>query len=313
LKAFEVVKPGIFTTVQDLGRHGLQKYGVPISGAMDKFSFIAANILVGNSRNDACLEITLIGPELKALNNVEIAVTGAEFPLSLNGQRVPMWETLSLQEGDMLSFGKARKGCRAYLSIKGGIDVPMILGSRSTDTHGKFGGLKGRTLRTGDIIETFQTQLSFQTKFSIPTEFIPEYSDELTVKVILGPQVDMFSEKGLETFLSNPYEITAEADRVGYRLKGSLIEHENVAEIVSDALVPGAVQVPKNGIPIIVMLDAPTTGGYPKIAVATTPSLCLLAQAKPGSVVCFSKVSLSQAQMELRNFYRHIEMLEKPH
>jgi biotin-dependent carboxylase-like uncharacterized protein len=308
MQVFQVLKPGLFTTVQDMGRFGYLKYGVPISGAMDPFSLIAANLLVENNPNDACLETTLIGAELKTLTKTHIAITGGETELKINGENAPMWQTLQVQEGDTISFGKIKSGCRAYLSLKGGINTPLILGSRSTYVRGGFGGINGRQLKTGDTIEGFATS-PLKMEYSMPEELIPQYTGEFTVHVVLGPQADMFTENGITTFLSNSYKVTSEADRMGYRLEGPLIEHKAKADIVSDALLPGAIQVPKNGKPILIMRDAQTTGGYPKIAVAITPDVSLLGQAKPNDTIKFSKITMQSAQEKTKAYYRLLNNL----
>jgi antagonist of KipI len=308
MKIFNVLKPGLFTAVQDLGRFGYLKHGIPISGAMDTFSLIAANLLVENNPGDACLETTLIGPELQALSKIQIAITGGATAPKINGNQCHMWQTLEMQEGDVLSFGKMESGCRAYLSMRGGVDVPLILGSRSTYVRGSFGGLEGRHLRISDVIEGFET-LPLKTGFFMPDKHVPQFLDEFMVHVILGPQNEMFTDKALETFLSSKYYVTPEADRMGYRLKGSALEHRGKAEIISDALLPGAIQVPKNGMPIIIMRDAQTTGGYPKIAVAITPDVCLLGQAKPSDVIRFEEVSILQAYEKTREYYGLLDNL----
>ncbi|NWG11524.1 biotin-dependent carboxyltransferase family protein [Candidatus Bathyarchaeota archaeon] len=310
MKIFRVLKPGLFTTVQDLGRYGYLKYGVPISGAMDTFSLVAANRLVANNSSDACLEVTLIGPELKALKQTQIAITGGFISPKINGQDVPMWQTLEVQEGDVVSSGIMENGCRAYLSIRGGIDTPMVLGSRSTYVRGGFGGINGRQLRTGDLIEGFCAPL-IKFGYSVPRELVPQFAGKFTVNVIFGPQADMFTEKGVSTFLSNPYRVTLEADRMGYRLEGEPIKHGDKADIVSDALLPGAVQIPKNGQPIIIMRDAQTTGGYPKIAIATTPDVSSLGKAKPNDVIEFSKITTGQARNKLFEYHKLLNSLGK--
>jgi biotin-dependent carboxylase-like uncharacterized protein len=275
---------------------------------MDTFSLIAANLLVENNPNDACLEITLMGPELKALTKTHIAITGGDTELKINGANVPMWQTLQVKEGDIISFGKVKSGCRAYLAIKGGINTPLVLGSRSTYVRGEFGGINGRQLKSGDVIEGFATS-SLKMEYSMPEELIPQYTGKFTVHVVLGPQADMFTENGITTFLSNPYKVTSEADRMGYRLEGPLIEHKAKADIVSDALLPGAIQVPKNGKPILIMRDAQTTGGYPKIAVAITPDVSLLGQAKPNDTIEFSKITIQSAHEKTKAYYRLLNNL----
>lgn len=308
-KIFKVIKPGLFTTVQDLGRYGYLKYGVPISGAMDTFSLIAANLLVENSPNNACLEITLIGPELQALTKTYIAVTGGEISININGRKASMWQTVEVQEGDVVSFGKVESGCRVYVSIKGGINTPPILGSRSTYVRGSFGGINGRQLRNGDIIEGFPN-VPFNHGYAIPEELIPKYAGFYETHIVLGPQSDMFTEKGLEKFLTNEYKVTPEADRMGYRLEGPPIEHKAKAEIISDALLPGTIQIPPDGKPIIIMRDAQTTGGYPKIAVAITPDISSLGQAKPNDAIKFSKITTHEAHRKTIAYHKFLNNLE---
>jgi antagonist of KipI len=310
MKVFHVLKPGLFTTVQDLGRYGYLKYGIPISGAMDTFSLIAANVLVANNSNDACLEITLLGPELQALTRTQIAITGGAISPKINDQNVSTWQTLEVQKDDVISFGKVKSGCRVYLSIRGGIDTPLVLGSRATYVRGGFGGINGRQLKTGDIIEGFDTS-PLKVEYVMPEDLVPQFTGQFKAHVILGPQADMFTEKGINTFLSSQYMVTLDADRMGYRLEGSIIEHKAKADIISDALLPGAIQVPKNGKPIIIMRDAQTTGGYPKIAVAITPDVSLLGQVKPNDIIEFSKITMSQAREKLLEYYKLLNNLNK--
>jgi KipI family sensor histidine kinase inhibitor len=310
IKVFQVLKPGFFTTVQDRGRYGYLRYGVPISGAMDTFSLVAANLLVANNPDDACLEITLIGPELQALTKTQIAITGgAAFP-KINSEHVPMWQTLEVQEGDVVSFGKMESGCRAYLSIRGGIDSPPVLGSRSTYVRGGFGGINGRQLKTGDIIEGFDASL-LKVEYSMPEELVPQFTGQFKARAILGPQAGMFTEEGITTFLSSQYKVTLEADRMGYRLEGPMIEHKAKADIISDALLPGAVQIPRNGKPIMIMQDAQTAGGYPKIAVIITPDVSTLGQAKPNDIIEFSKITIQQAHEKISEYYKFLNILSE--
>jgi antagonist of KipI len=310
MKAFHALKPGLFTTVQDLGRYGYLKYGIPISGSMDTFSLVAANVLVANNPNDACLEITLFGPELQALTRTQIAITGGDISAKINGQNIPTWQTLEVEEGDAVSLGKVESGCRAYLSIRGGINAPLVLGSRATYVRGGFGGIRGRQLKTGDIIERFDIP-PLKVEYSMPEDLVPQFTDQYKVHVILGPQADLFTEMGIHTFLSSSYNVTSEADRMGYRLEGPTIKHKAGADIISDALLPGAIQVPKNGKPIIIMRDAQTTGGYPKIAVTIIPDVSSLGQAKPNDVIEFSKITISQAREKLLEYYKLLNDLNK--
>jgi biotin-dependent carboxylase-like uncharacterized protein len=310
MKTFRVLNPGMFTTVQDMGRYGYLEYGIPISGAMDTFSLVAANLLVANNSNDACLETTLSGPELHALKETQIAITGGTCSPKINGQNVPTWQTLEVREGDTISLGKVESGCRAYLSLRGGVDAPKMLGSRSTYVRGGFGGIDGRQLKVEDIIEGFDAPL-LKDRYSMSEDCVPRFPGQYNVHVILGPQSDMFTEEGIGTFLSNPYKVSLEADRMGYRLEGPTIEHKAKADIISDALLPGAIQVPKSGKPIIIMRDAQTTGGYPKIAVVISPDLSLLGQAKPGDVIEFSKITVRQAREKWLEQYRLLDNLSE--
>jgi biotin-dependent carboxylase-like uncharacterized protein len=194
--------------------------------------------------------------------------------------------------------------------MRGGIDVPLLLSSRSTFVRGGFGGTSGRQLKVGDVIEGFDMPLS-SVVYSMPEELIPQFTNRIKVHVILGPQADMFTERGIDTFLSNQYTVTPESDRMGYRLEGPLVEHKERADIVSDALLPGAIQIPKNGKPIVIMRDAQTTGGYPKIAITTTSDVSLLGQAKPNDTLEFCKTTVDEAHKKLREYNKLIRNLSK--
>ena len=309
MKLFQVAKPGFFTTVQDLGRYGFLRYGVPISGAMDDFSLTLANMLVENDPGHACLEITMLGPELEVLHATQVAVTG-DLSFQINGQDSELWQTVTVRKGDLVSFGKVRSGCRAYLAVRGGIDVPVVLGSRSTYVRGEIGGAQGRQLRAEDCIEGFDTVQPIDHCLSLPREFLPSFSTEIDVGVALGPQLGSFTQKGVETFLSNSYTVTVEADRMGYRLEGAVVERSQRVDTISDGILPGSVQVPANGKPIVTMRDAQTTGGYPKIAVVVSSDLHVLGQAKPNDRVCFHQISLSEAHRRLLDYKKMFSVIE---
>ncbi len=307
-----VAAPGLLTTVQDSGRFGFQQYGVPVSGAMDYYAFMASNLLVRNRTNQACLEITLLGPTLEFLNQTQIAITGADLSPTLNREEVPCWQTLNVSRGDELRFGPPRNGCRAYVSVRGGIDVPVLLGSRSTYVRGLLGGYKGRQLRTGDMIKANQQVFSSETQVRMmPQNLIPTYETNPTIKVVLGPQSDFFTNKTRELFLSSTYTVTADSDRMGYRLDGPELEPKKTSPMVSDATPVGAIQVPTDGKPIIMMRDAQTTGGYPKIAVVTTPDTSRLGQVRPGNKIEFSESSSSEAQERLQTYRQILKEMVK--
>ncbi len=295
----EVIEGGLLTTVQDLGRPGYARYGVPPSGAMDFFALAVANCLVGNPPGAAGLEITLVGPTLRATAPCLVAVTGADLTFQVNGREMPMWMSVFVRRGSVISFGGRRRGCRAYLAVAGGIDVPSVLGSRSTYLPGRFGGLEGRALRPEDRlpIGPVSGDLVERAGRAFPRHLIPPYSDRPVLRVIPGPQDDHFTPEGLETFFGAEYRVLPTSDRMGYRLEGPRVAHSKGTEIVSDGVPLGAVQVPPDGQPIIMMADHQTTGGYPKIATVIRADIPLLAQCVPGeSRVSFRPVNIAEAQ-----------------
>ncbi len=297
--ALEVLDGGLLTTVQDLGRYGYERLGVPVAGAMDPFALQAANILVGNRPGEAALEITLVGPTLRATESCLIAITGADLSPRLNGQEMPMWMAVFVRKGWLIEFGERKSGCRAYLAVAGGIDVPPIMGSKSTYLRGGVGGFEGRALKEGDLIPIGRPayHLPSLAGNEFPADRIPEYSDAPEVCVILGPQDDHFTEEGIATFLSSEYKVSPASDRMGYRLQGPEIAHKGPTGIISDGIALGSVQVPADRQPIVMMADRQTTGGYPKIATVISADIPLLAQCVPGaSTVTFKAVTVEEAQ-----------------
>jgi biotin-dependent carboxylase-like uncharacterized protein len=302
IAAFEVLEPGILTTIQDRGRYGFSQFGVPPSGALDHFSFSVANLLVNNQGNEACLETTLMGLRLRALNEFAIAITGGDLNPFLNAEPLEMWRTHLLIEGDIIAFKKVHSGCRAYLSISGGFVVPEVMGSRSTCLSGKFGGLEGRPLKKGDILYRPLSASSLnRLGLRFPEEWIPIYEKEVDLRVILGPQDDHFTKEGFEIFFSSAYEVSPQSDRMGIRLNGQRIERRADVEesIISEGLLPGAIQVPGDGKPIIILKEL-VTGGYTKIATVISADLTKVAQLKPGDRVRFKPISIEEAHLLLR-------------
>jgi len=302
VEVFEVLEPGILTSIQDLGRYGFSQFGVPPSGALDLFSFKAGNLLVGNREGEACCETTIMGLKLKALKEVVIAVTGGDLSPMLNGERLEMWRTHLLIEGDTLTFKMVRSGCRAYLAIGGGIVVPEIMRSKSTYLSGKFGGLEGRALRRGDRIYSSNLPAPLnRLGMRFPSDWIPSFEKEGRLKVILGPQDHHFTEKGIQTFCSSLYQATPQSDRMGVRLDGPKIERRTDVEesIISEGLIAGAIQVPGDGKPIIILREL-VTGGYTKIATVISTDLPKVAQLKPGDRVCFEPISIEEAHRLLK-------------
>jgi biotin-dependent carboxylase-like uncharacterized protein len=302
VEAFEVIEPGILTTIQDRGRYGFSQFGVPPSGALDSFSLRVGNLLVRNREEEACLEITLVGLKIEALREAVIAITGGDLSPLLNEEPLEMWRTHLLVEGDIIHFKKVRTGCRAYLAMSGGLVVPKIMGSSSTYLSGKFGGLEGRALRRGDILYTLDIPSSLdKLGLRFPSDSIPALKKEVFLRVIPGPQDHHFTEKGLNTFSSEYYQVTPQCDRMGVRLEGPKIERQSDVEesIISEGLISGAIQVPGDGKPIIILTEL-VTGGYTKIATIISMDLPKVAQLKPGDRTRFKPISMEEAQYLLK-------------
>lgn len=300
--AFEVIEPGMLTTIQDLGRYGFSQFGVPPSGALDAFSFGVGNLLVGNRGEEAGLETTLMGLRIKALREVVVAIAGGDLSPALNEETLEMWRTHLLVEGDVIAFKKVQAGCRAYVAVSGGFVVPKIMGSCSTYLSGNFGGLEGRKLRRGDILYTPDIPTPLSTLgLRFPKDWIPSPEKETTLRVIAGPQDRHFTEKGFQTFTSSSYRVTPQCDRMGVRLEGPKIERRADVEesIISEGLISGAVQVPGDGKPIIILTEL-VTGGYTKIATIISTDLPRVAQLKPGDQVRFKPVSIEESHLLLR-------------
>ena len=302
MEALEILHGGTFTTIQDLGRRGYQRFGMPTAGAMDITSLRLANRLVQNDEGQACLEITYIGLRLVALRDLVIAITGGDLTPKMDGSPLSMWETVSLRKKSEISFTAVRNGIRSYLAVAGGIQIAEIMGSKSTCIRAGIGGFEGRALKKGDRLRIGRRHPDLPPR-RVKELFIPHYGGKWNTRVILGPQDDYFSEGGIETFLSSEYTITPQSDRMGYRLQGPVIEHGKGADIISDATCLGSVQVPGHGLPIILLADRQTTGGYPKIATALTVDVHDLGQAKPGDGIRFSSISIIEAH-EIRENYK---------
>jgi antagonist of KipI len=273
-----VVRAGLLTTVQDLGRIGYQCFGMPVGGAMDMPALRLGNRLVGNPDHAAALEMTVRGPELLFESAAVIALTGGDLSPMLDAAPVPLWTTLEVKQGSTLSFGERRMGARAYLAVAGGIDVPLVLGSRATHLPSRTGGVAGRPLAKDDIVcggPPPQHASTFVGR-AIAVSHRPTYNFSPTLRIVLGPQQDCFAPEALETLSRGAFTLTAQADRMGYRLSGPPLIHAGSPDIISDATPLGAVQVPADQQPILLMADRQTTGGYPKIAVVISVDLPFL-------------------------------------
>jgi KipI family sensor histidine kinase inhibitor len=281
--AVEVLDGGLATTVQDRGRPGYRRFGVSPAGVLDGPSAARANAALGNAADRAVLECAVVGPTLRFLRPLRFAVAGADLGAVLERSDlgewpVPLATSVLARAGNVLRFSGRVRGCRAYVAFADGVDVPLRLGSRSTDLTASFGGYEGRLLRAGDLLAVG----SAGTARSVAAEGTLE-GDEVAVRVVLGPQDDCFVPPTVERFLSAEWRVATTSDRAACRLTGPRLEHAGPPEIPSEGMVPGSIQVPPDGQPIVMLADGPTTGGYPKIATVVTADLPLLAQALPGS------------------------------
>ena len=294
MDAFRVISPGSFTTVQDRGRYRFIDRGVPPSGALDLFATGIANLLVGNPAGTAVLEITLMGPVLEVLGEADVALAGADMVFTVNRQPVPMWQTVRVKKGDVIQIRQAKSGCRSYLAVTGGIDVPVVMGSRATCVKAKIGGVEGRPLKKDDVLARIPAAVLARPR-ALPADLAPVYPPEIVLRAVAGPQEEAF-RSGLQTFFGNIYEVTPEADRMGYRLQGPPIQHDEgfPQSIISEPTVAGNIQLPADGQPIILLVEQ-TTGGYTKIATVISTDLSKIAQALPGNQVRFLEVTLAEA------------------
>jgi biotin-dependent carboxylase-like uncharacterized protein len=293
------------TTVQDLGRRGSLRVGIPPSGPLDREAFLLANRLVGNADDAAGLECTLIGPRVEFADERWVAITGADMPVTLNGSEMPRWAGFEVEAGDVLRLGAARSGVRGYLTVSGGIDTPPALGSRATYLRGRLGGFEGRALRKGDCLPLGPASGGMPAE--VHEERIPDYTIEPTVRVVLGPQDDRFTRRGIAALFDAPYEMTPQSDRMGARLRGEPIGHTRGHDIISDGVALGGIQVVGDGQPIVLLADRQSTGGYTKIGTVCSFDIGRVAQVKPGQRLRFRRVSVAEAHEFLRAYRRELD------
>ncbi|WPC08213.1 biotin-dependent carboxyltransferase family protein [Globicatella sp. PHS-GS-PNBC-21-1553] len=311
-----VLKAGIYTTVQDSGRMGYQSQGFGVSGVMDVRSFKIANLLIDNPENEAVLEFALTGPTLEFTAETIIAITGGDFQPKINDESVPMYTAIYVYKGDVLSFGGARTGTRGYIAFSSYLSIPVVMGSRSTNTKSGIGGFKGRRLKENDFIG-FRIKRRYLPYFLSRTLDIDEFDqEEAIIRVVMGPQSDMFTSDGLRTFLNEEYTVTSDFDRMGCRLDGPYIAHKGKADIISDGTAFGSIQVPAHGKPIILLADRQTTGGYAKIATVASVDIPKLVQRKTDHKIRFEAISVEKAQQlllaEQREFSQMRHTIHQP-
>ncbi|WP_343044681.1 5-oxoprolinase subunit PxpB [Saccharibacillus qingshengii] len=338
--AITVLKPGLLTTLQDLGRPGYQQYGVTAGGAMDGYALRTANLLAGNAESEAALEITLTGPGLRFERESRIALTGADLAPSIGGEPLPMWRPVVVRAGAVLEFGTAVQGCRAYLALAGGFGAPEEMGSRSTDLRAGLGGLEGRALRAGDVLQVRTSPAAARSASGgiVPLRGIGPEADfaaaawhvahgyiagladwagfpaaaaasSIAVRFTRGTHFARFDEASRAALLDSAFGVTPQSDRMGCRLSGPALALAHPLELISEAVAPGTVQVPPDGGPIVLTADRQTTGGYPRIAQIAAVDLRIVAQLRPGQTIRFVEISLEEAERLYMERERELERL----
>ena len=306
-----VIRAGFQTSVQDLGRTGFRQFGVSTSGALDPFALRVANLLVGNDEDAAGLEITIGGLQLRFEDERMVAWCGGEFDVQIGSRALPAGRVAHLQSGDELKIGRAQIGCRCWLAISGGIDVPVVLNSRSTDLRANFGGLEGRTVRDGDVLclRTWSPGSSAFAKatadkpppatgfssWTAPHNWASPASRHPNLRFIRGVDWNRFNVATIQRFIQHEFTVSADSDRMGVRFDDPELKCENETDLISEAVAPGTIQVPPSGKPILLLGDCQTIGGYPKIAHVITIDLCVAAQLRAGDRVRFFEVALQDA------------------
>jgi antagonist of KipI len=304
-----IEEPGMFTTIQDLGRPGRRAAGVPPGGAMDRYALAAANRLVGNPEGAAALECALSGPRVVALRSCLVAVTGADFGLLLNGAPAPAWTGIFLMEGDRVSFAGRRWGARVYLAVAGGLEAERWLGSASTYLLVGRGGVHGRTLHAGEELGLAGPDpRPAVAGRCLPVELRPPYEVSPSLAAVPGPHALLLSPAARRAFFREHWTVSRDADRMGYRLEGETLQVK-ADELVSFGLAMGCVQVPPAGQPILLMADHQTAGGYPVVAGVARSALPLAAQLLPGEHLTFNEVGVEAAQTEWRRMRAALDSL----
>jgi biotin-dependent carboxylase-like uncharacterized protein len=304
--ALRVVSAGGIGMIQDLGRVGMQRFGVPVSGALDSVSLRIANALVGNAEDAAGLEIFYQGPTLEIdAQTARLAAVSAPLEVLAGGRRraVPAGRSVLLERGERVAVGACAGTLVAYLAVEGGFTLPDVLGSASTFVRAGFGGIEGRPLKKGDVLP-----LALAAAPERPERSAPQWdlAPPARVRIVFGPQDDYFTERGKRTLTRSAYTVSARSDRIGMRLEGPVVEHAKGFDIVSDGTVAGSIQVPGNGLPIVLLADRPTTGGYPKIATVASADLPALARLRPGAQIGFDAITVEEAEQARRELESRI-------
>jgi len=307
-----VTRAGFLTSVQDLGRTGFREFGVSTSGALDPFALRVANLLVGNDEGAAVLEITLGGLQLRLNDERIVAWCGGEFEVQIGSRSLPAGHVAHSQAGDELKFRPSQIGCRGWFAISGGVDVPIVLGSRSTDLRANFGGFDGRALRDGDVIPLgprpgSPTPALRISSWTAPHDWVSPARPNPILRFVRGMDWTRFNASSLQRLTSEPFTVSPDSDRMGVRLTGPELSRAANVDLISEAVTPGTVQVPPSGQPILLLGDCQTIGGYPKIAQVITVDLGIAAQVRASDRVRFSEVSLGDAHQLLLQRERALE------
>lgn len=322
-----IIRAGMHTTIQDLGRYRYQKYGVVVGGAMDAGAARTANYLVGNEGGEAVLELTLTGAELLIGKRMLLAVCGGDMSVSLDGQALPMWRPVLAEAGTVMKFGAYRSGCRSYIAVAGGFDVPEVMGSRSTYLRGSIGGYEGRALKSDDVLVLNQpSALSVRMAAALTVRLDGGYAAagwhaghfaiagnllDPIIRALPGTHYPLFTEESQSSLFSQTFRIGAQSDRMGCRLDGSSrLQLSSSLELVSEAVAGGTVQVPPDGNPIVLLADRQTTGGYPRIAQVASVDIAVFAQLKPGDRFRFEAVTQREAEQLYIDAERDMRMLK---
>ncbi|KAA3623019.1 MAG: hypothetical protein DWQ02_25205 [Bacteroidetes bacterium] len=301
-----VESPGLHTTIQDIGRNGFRRFGVPQSGVMDEYSARLANLLVGNNPDMQLLEISFTGPGLVFHEVAVIGLTGADISANLNRKPMAMYETVFVKKGDELSFGKLKSGCRAYLSIGGGLIADYVMESCSTYSPGKFGGYQGRSLKKGDWL-FYHHLKNNPAKVKVPEHLIPVFENKQIIRVLRGPE--WVGEEYKDLLEDNTFIVGKDTDRMGMRLEGRFLESFEKGGMVSSPLAPGVIQMVPSGELIISMKDGQTTGGYPRVASIISADLGTVAQLRPGDEINFKLVDNQEAKTLFLHLQKKVDYL----
>ena len=319
----KILRAGFLTTVQDLGRVGFREFGVSLGGALDSHALRVANLLVGNDESDAGLEITLGGLRIRFDDERTVAWCGGEFDVRVGSTSLPSGHAIFISAGEELIVNPPKRGCRSWLTISGGIGVPIVLGSRSTDLRGNFGGLDGRPLRDGEQLPLGKIRRSpaFATlrrgrqtaatekvsSWSAPVEWTTTAKENPVLRFIRGADWNRFNDVTIQRLTGDSFAVSPDSDRMGARLDGPELKRNEDVDLVSEAVAPGTIQVPPSGQPIVLLGDCQTIGGYPKIAHVITVDLPIAAQLRAGDTVRFQEISLTDAHRLLYERERELE------